>query len=567
MTADDLLRLTSKPSASPVAGVTAQSADLLTLLQAQEQDGRVALYGSAHHGTTSFLVHSVLVKTEKLSGDLSCIVDWEGNPHDHPGCALVTYGGKGACVEMTDPWIERQPEPLLGAIQLVFGRSFDGRLDESSYFELSHELTLRHGLHWLEEKHGWCRYDESGEIAVLAGVEEAGNDDHGPSATLVWIDHDLLQRHMSASGTTLVQMFDAIPIPASLPVAGHNEGEQVFDPATGLIFRWGMSGAGSYARGVSFIGPNQTAQERGQSEASVEDAPKEYETFIVLDWKNGRVVDCSASPDALASYFEKDSPLPFETSPVFFRPDVLDRYKADPDKYQLQHRSITCRNAWSLQSYDFNEAGQVHTYIRYLGYLPVAEQRYWKSFNEPPKGTISTRSFKTDFEGSWDVEPDNLDSLKSTLRELGRANVSWFQLKQPALIDRLHYPLTASKKIWDDTLIDMNKAINEGLIKDELKRIAIAGGRKGDPTMGSIKWFREALLAKGTDADHADNLVNPLGELQFLRTRFSAHAGGAGAAEERRKLLKEHGTPKQHIDLLAGRLVASLKDALSILSA
>ncbi len=200
-------------------------------------------------------------------------------------------------------------------------------------------------------------------------------------------------------------------------------------------------------------------------------------------------------------------------------------------------------------------------------YLPIAEQRYWKSFNEPPKGTISTRSFKTDFEGSWDVEPDNLDALKSTLRELARANVSWFQLKQPALIDQLHYPLTASTKIWDDALIDMNKAINEGLIKDELKRIAIAGGSTGNPSMGSIKWLHEALLTKGMDADHADDLVNSLGELQFLRTRFSAHAGGAGAAEERRKLLKEHGTPKQHIDSLAGRLVASLKDALATFSA
>lgn len=565
MNADDLLCLTGKSSTSP-AGVAAPPADLIALLQAQARDGRVALYASARHGTTSVLVHSVLVRTEKLSGDLAHIVDWEGNPHDHPGCALVTYGDKGSCVEMTDPWMERQPAPLLGATQLVFGRSFDGRLGERSYFELSHEITLRHGLHWLEEKQGWCRYDDDGEIAALAGVEEAGNDDHGASATLVWIDYDLLQRHMSASGMTLVQTFDAIPVPPSLSVSDHEERVQGIDPATGLIFRWGMSMAGSYARGVRFIRPDQTAQERGKSEASAENAPKEYETFIIHDWKNGRIDECSASPDAQASYFEKDSPLPYETSPVFFRPDVLDRYKADPDKYVLHHRSITCRNAWSLQTYDFNEAGQVHTYIHYLGHLPIAEQRYWKSFNEPPKGSISERSFKTDFEGSWDVEPDNLDALKGTLRELARANVSWFQLKQPALIDRLHYPLTASTKIWDDTLIDMNKAINEGWTKDELKRIAIEGGSKGDPKMGSIKWLREALLAKGTDADHADDLVKPLEELQFLRTRFSAHTGGAGAAGERRKLLKEHGTPKTHIDSLAGRLDAALKDVLAILS-
>jgi hypothetical protein len=566
MNADDLLHLTRKPEDPANTGEPTQASDLITFLQAQAQDGRVALYATATHGMASILVHSVLVETAKLSGDLIRVVDWEGSPYDTPGCALVTSGTQEAWVEMTHPWLERQPESLLGATQLVFARSFDARLGDRTYFELSHELTLRHGLHWLEEKQGWCRYDENGEVVALAGVERVGNDDHGASATLVWINYDLLQRHMSASGMTLVQMFDAIPIPASLPVAGHAEGEEVGDLTAGYIFRWGMSGAGGYAKGVRIIGPTQTAQERGRSEASAEEAPKEYETFIILDWKNKRVVECSAAPDAQASYFEKDSVLPFETSPVFFRADVLDRYKADPDRYHLHHRSITCRNAWSLQTYDVNAAGQVHTYIRYLSHLPIAEQRYWKAFNEAPKGTISERSFKTDFEGSWDVQPDSLDALKSALRELARANVPWFQLKQPSLIERLHYPLTSSTKIWDDTLIDMNKAINEGLVKDVLKRIAIAGGSKGDPTMGSIKWLREALIAKGTDIDHADDLVKPFGELQFLRTRFSAHAGGAGANHERQKLLKEHGTPRHHIDSLASRLAAALNDVLAVLS-
>jgi hypothetical protein len=199
--------------------------------------------------------------------------------------------------------------------------------------------------------------------------------------------------------------------------------------------------------------------------------------------------------------------------------------------------------------------------------LPIAEQRYWKAFNEAPKGTISDRSFRTDFEGSWDVESDNLDALKSTLRVLSRGNHDWFQLKQPSLVEQLHYPLTASNKIWDDTLIDMNKAINESLVKDELKKFAVAAGAKGDPMMGSIKWLREALIVKGTDLDQADALVKPLGDLQFFRTRLSAHAGGAGAAQVRQQLLKEHGAPRQHIDSLAGRLDAALKDISSILRA
>jgi hypothetical protein len=567
MNADDLLRLTRKTEKQSATGTAAQNDDLIALLQGQQRSSQVVLYTSVTHGMTSILVHSVLVETSKLAGDLQGIVDWEGNPFDAPSCSLVTGGSQPARVEMFHPWRERQPAPLIGAVQLVFARAFDARLGGRTYFELSQDLTLAHDLHWLEEKQAWCRFDEDGEVVALAGVERAGNNEHGASALLVWVDYDLLQRHMSASGTSLVQMFDAIPIPAGLPASGHPEGEEVSDLKAGLIYRCGMSGAGGYARGVYFMDPHQTAQERGIAEASVDDAPKEYETFTILDWKNGKVVECSSSPEAQASYFQKDSPLPFQTSPVFFRPDVLDRYKADPDKYQLRHRSITCRHAWSLQSYDVNTAGQVHTYIRYLGYLPIAEQRYWKAFNEAPKGTISDRSYKTDFEGSWNVEPDNLDALKSTLRELSRGNHRWFQLKQPSLVEQLHYPLTASNKIWDDTLIDMNKVINESLVKDELKKIAVAAGAKGDPMIGSIKWLREALIATGADVDQADALVKPLGDLRFFRTRFSAHVGGTGAAQVRQNLLKEHGTPRQHIDSLAGRLGAALKDISSILRA
>jgi hypothetical protein len=58
-----------------------------------------------------------------------------------------------------------------------------------------------------------------------------------------------------------------------------------------------------------------------------------------------------------------------------------------------------------LQTYDFNEAGQVHTYIRYLGYLPISEQRYWKAFNEPPKGTISLDPSRLTLRGAGTSSP------------------------------------------------------------------------------------------------------------------------------------------------------------------
>lgn len=35
--------------------------------------------------------------------------------------------------------------------------------------------------------------------------------------------------------------------------------------------------------------------------------------------------------------------------------------------------------------------------------LPIAEQRYWKAFNEAPKAGISKRAFETDFQGEWSL--------------------------------------------------------------------------------------------------------------------------------------------------------------------
>jgi hypothetical protein len=113
---------------------------------------------------------------------------------------------------------------------------------------------------------------------------------------------------------------------------------------------------------------------------------KQYASFITHDWRHDEIREISCAPGATASYFD-DSDLPFEISPVFFKPEVLLRYKADRDKYSFSGRSIYCRGSWSLETFDINDAGQVHTYIRYLGYLPYEEQLYWRSYNEPPEKT------------------------------------------------------------------------------------------------------------------------------------------------------------------------------------
>jgi hypothetical protein len=141
---------------------------------------------------------------------------------------------------------------------------------------------------------------------------------------------------------------------------------------------------------------------------------KRYAEFIVHDWKNGKILeDYSLKPDNFANYFTK-SDLPYETSPLFFNAEVLDKYKNNMDKYELFERGIYCRGGWQLQSYDVNKYNQVHTYAVYLGRLPYREQLHWCQYNEKPKGGVSKRAFKTDFEGEFS-EASELQELQIVL--------------------------------------------------------------------------------------------------------------------------------------------------------
>jgi hypothetical protein len=194
-----------------------------------------------------------------------------------------------------------------------------------------------------------------------------------------------------------------------------------------------------------------------------------------------------------------------------------------------------------------------------LGDLPYSEQLYWKAFNERPKGPISRRAFTTDIEGEWCHEPDPLRDLQAILTDLHTSGVKWFRLREPNLVDQLHYPLTDSIKIWSDTLIALAKIVVEGLERKYFEERAKSEGAKGDPKWGSIRWVQEAMKSSGISDEIIDEVISPLRTVQELRTKLGAHSGGSEAASIRADLLREHKTPRLHIEHLCGQLVRSLR--------
>lgn len=268
--------------------------------------------------------------------------------------------------------------------------------------------------------------------------------------------------------------------------------------------------------------------------------------------------EISTAPGAAANYFVK-SDLPFETSPAFFRPEVLLRYKADTEKYRLTDRSISCRGAWSLQTYDINDAGQVHTYICYLRNLPYEEQLHWKAYNESPKGPISKRALTNDFEGEFYSGYDALDSLKHFLSELKADRVPWWTLRSDDLTDRTHYPVTASADEWSDEILHLDQLLVEGFEEKWLRDKALALKRAIEPAFRSLKLMEECFVGLGFETDHAAKLLSPLRELHDLRSKLKGHAPGEEAADLKRKALTDFGSYKDHFRALVQECDESMR--------
>lgn len=285
----------------------------------------------------------------------------------------------------------------------------------------------------------------------------------------------------------------------------------------------------SFLRGFQIIRCNKPREElllklRGKE-------PREYASFIILDWKHGIEQEWTSNPDQIGNYFV-DSDYPFGTSPAFFRPEVLSKYRQDPSRYKIYDRYIECKGAWTLR-YDINEEGQVHAYICDLSHLPYKEQLYWKSFNESPRAGISQRSFKTDFEGQWDKSYDPLRSLKRNLNqfpqydEQGNPCFIWKmpQVSETRDLTFLGYVITESRKEWEDQILALSQIIVEGLNTSYINKLAKSQGCR-DESLGSIKQLGRILENVSLSSEDIKIIINPLNELWLLRSSIVAHSGG-----------------------------------------
>jgi len=470
---------------------------------------------------------------------------------------------EGHRVYIEAPFPEDSGSALAGGEPLVIRRRLEGVHTGSTPIEISQKLVHCLDIHYVDERKAYCRLNDNGDIEDVIRILRLQIPDQIEGRDMVTILRKDLDNYMALADMALVMKFDFTRYVAG-SFNGWDGASRYNRDELDLFYHGGSTSKASFAHGAMVVRPNTTVEE--QEEAWRKDfdgdPDREYAVFKIFDRKNDRQVETSCSPEHIVSYFE-DSDLPWQISPAFFRAEVLNRFKGDPEKYTLEDRSISCRGAWYLKSYDINEAGQVHAYIWDLSNLPYDEQLYWKAFNEWPKAPISERAHRTDIEGDWYTEYHPLDALKRKIRTLDKRKPAWWNPRGEDLIDSVLAPATDSPKEWGDEVMALDQCLVEGFLDKPLRKMAEAKGRVLEPTWRSLKLLYEILVASSISAEDAKQILAPMRKLHELRNEIRGHATSEKNAVAIREARTSHGNFRTHFFHLAEgcdhALVAVLK--------
>jgi len=509
-TCDYLRRLDTPPDRDQDFNSWITGANHLNFIERDSQGAELLIHA---HGSCTTILSAVITNTRLSSIDRANkmdLSDWAAGPQSYIASYMLSHDG-------SPPWIEYNQyswgaKILADAYPLVFLRRFEGSTRASrDYLEIRQDYLHITDSHWMKEENAYCRFDELGDLDHIISVTQPSN---GDPLALVTFKRDSLDKYLTASDSALVRLFD---------FELHKEGEYpswdkgdvtTVDDRPDFFYRQNVIAAcASHAHGIQIVSPGPSHH--------IPCAPID---FIALDCRNGVVTNISTDPSATTSYFVADqNNLPFDTSPVFFRPDILQKYRGDRDKYTVSSERITCRGGWSVR-YDISESGQVHASINRLRGIPYSEQIYWKSFNEEPKSRISKRAYIQDFKGEPFFEHTPFEEVSATVNKWRDQQYAWWKSGDVRLMSHDMTPRSHSRDEWALSFLDLASLIIDGFqtktIRATLIELDVQIG-KDDKSLSLL----EKLIAKLHHTADSPRLSG-LREVQAIRSKGAAHRRG-----------------------------------------
>ena len=126
-----------------------------------------------------------------------------------------------------------------------------------------------------------------------------------------------------------------------------------------------------------------------------------FETFVIgVDDITGEEISFECDNSKLANNFGDNSNNPHFLTGTYFNIKVLDKYKSDPQNYEVKDSEISYLGDWGIP-FCINNENKVIVWLGDWGRIPYKEQQYWKVFNEIPKGEIEEKFFARQILNTW----------------------------------------------------------------------------------------------------------------------------------------------------------------------
>ena len=251
--------------------------------------------------------------------------------------------------------------------------------------------------------------------------------------------------------------------------------------------------------------------------------------FIIGVDEDGNSVEHTSDPDTLGNYFGANPGAPHYLTAIYFRREVMAKYYAEPERYNVSDGQLTCLSLWSCQI-DNDLSSHVAVFLGDLGRdLPYEERLHWRQFNVPPEGGVSETNFRRSFLAQFtDAQAPDLafrSEYAKIVREWEKAH-GWplflpLSLGDAYLLDTVRIPVTNSQAEFDEQVGHLTKLLVDSLNEKELAERAgvLEEGTKG---ISKLAGFLES-----TQFPERQSIIQLLRDLQPLRSTGSAHRKGS----------------------------------------
>ncbi len=205
---------------------------------------------------------------------------------------------------------------------------------------------------------------------------------------------------------------------------------------------------------------------------------EEFQEFTIGEDDVGREIRFTCDPGQLANNFGTNPEAPRYLTPVWFRREVLQKYYADTDKYEVTDGRLSCGGVWGVHIDNDNVDGYVMVWLGDLGRdIPATERDHWKAHNVVLQRLGSETAITRQLMGQPADAESPVFVFKqeySRFREAWRERFNWDLLRElegpnAAALDRLRTPLNNTDKEFEDLIKDLQIALVEALNSRQLR--------------------------------------------------------------------------------------------------